>query len=44
MISQACPECLAGKHGNCDGRAWDQAEDRYTRCPCAEAKHMKTKR
>ncbi|MEV8269128.1 histone-like nucleoid-structuring protein Lsr2 [Microbacterium oleivorans] len=29
-----CPECVAGKHGNCDGTAWDLAEDQPTTCSC----------
>jgi hypothetical protein len=35
----ACPECLAGKHGNCDGRTWDDEADAYTDCPCAKRGH-----
>lgn len=35
-----CPECAVGKHGNCDGRSWDDIEDDYTACPCAEAGHQ----
>jgi hypothetical protein len=30
----ACPECAAGKHGNCDGIAWDFVADEPTACPC----------
>jgi hypothetical protein len=31
---QVCPECRAGKHGNCDGTAWDETADRLVDCPC----------
>lgn len=34
-----CPECTAGKHGNCSGDAWDDEEDRPTICDCYEADH-----
>lgn len=34
-----CPECAAGKCGNCDGRTWDRDADDYTDCPCAGAGH-----
>lgn len=30
-----CPECAAGKHGNCDGTAWDLVADELTTCSCA---------
>lgn len=30
-----CPECVAGKHRNCNGQAWDDAEDGLTECRCA---------
>jgi hypothetical protein len=36
---EACPECKAGKHPNCDGTAWDFDTDRPTECPCALAGH-----
>lgn len=29
-----CPECKAGKHGNCDGTAWDDDKDDFTTCGC----------
>lgn len=29
-----CPECVAGKCGNCDGSAWDTVMDRPTTCGC----------
>jgi hypothetical protein len=34
-----CPECRAGKHGNCDGEAWDDAIDAPTACHCPEPVH-----
>lgn len=35
MSVAVCPECAAGKHGNCDGSAWDFLTDEPTSCPCA---------
>ncbi len=29
-----CPECRAGKHGNCDGVTWDDVTDSPAKCPC----------
>lgn len=29
-----CPECKTGKHGNCDGTAWDNEADELTTCGC----------
>lgn len=29
-----CPECEQGKHGNCDGTAWDDNADAETECGC----------
>jgi hypothetical protein len=29
-----CPECVQGKHGNCDGVAWNEALDREVDCVC----------
>jgi hypothetical protein len=29
-----CPECAAGKHGNCDGTAWCWVQDRAVPCLC----------
>lgn len=29
-----CPECVAGKHYNCDGSAWDDELDEVTTCEC----------
>jgi hypothetical protein len=34
-----CPECCVGKHGNCDGRTWDDVTDETTGCPCYDAGH-----
>lgn len=39
VLSPRCPECRAGKHGNCDGTAWDNAADAPASCGCAEAGH-----
>lgn len=36
---RACPDCLAGKHDNCDGSAWDLRSDASCPCPCAQAGH-----
>lgn len=35
----ACPECATGKHGNCDGTAWDNKSDRRCDCACALLDH-----
>lgn len=37
--SGPCPECVQGKHGNCDGTAWDRATDQPAPCPCAGRAH-----
>jgi len=34
-----CPECAAGKHGNCDGTTWDRFTDAPTQCPCFDPVH-----
>jgi hypothetical protein len=34
-----CPECTAGKHGNCDGTSWNPKADDVDTCPCAERGH-----
>lgn len=34
-----CPECAAGKHGNCDGTALDSLTDRLTECRCQARGH-----
>jgi hypothetical protein len=35
-----CPECVQGKHGNCDGSAWCRAHDALELCPCAQNDHQ----
>ena len=40
-VVDACPECVAGKHPNCDGWAWSNAQDCYTSCPCWRGGHPK---
>lgn len=35
-----CPECGDGKHGNCDGWAWDFDRDDVAPCPCAKGEHQ----
>lgn len=30
-----CPECIAGKCGNCNGDAWDDDKDEPMECLCA---------
>ena len=37
----ACPECVAGKHGNCDGTTWDDVADAPADCPCAAEGHRR---
>lgn len=32
-----CPECVAGKHGNCAKVALDQATDEFVPCECHHA-------
>ena len=34
-----CPECVQGKHDNCDGTTWDVIIDEPAACPCAEHGH-----
>jgi hypothetical protein len=34
-----CPECHAGKHGNCTGWAIDSDTDELTPCGCAAGGH-----
>lgn len=33
-LAPVCPECRDGKHGNCDGTAWDDHEDAPASCSC----------
>lgn len=35
----SCPECEAGKHGNCDGTSWDNELDHEIPCPCEQRGH-----
>jgi hypothetical protein len=35
----SCPECLQGKHPNCNKTAWDTAKDSPTVCWCWERGH-----
>lgn len=39
MSTPDCPECLAGKHPNCDGTSWNPKADDVDACPCAERGH-----
>jgi hypothetical protein len=34
-----CPECVQGKHGNCNGEAWDMLGDFPADCACGEVQH-----
>jgi hypothetical protein len=34
-----CPECVQGKHRNCDGQAWDPVADEPTTCGCTAEDH-----
>lgn len=34
MSESICPECLSGKHVNCDGRALDEITDLIVQCQC----------
>jgi hypothetical protein len=35
----SCPECAAGKCGNCDGTTWDLTVDEPATCPCSARQH-----
>lgn len=39
LPTRPCPECAAGKHGNCDGTTWDNTRDERVPCPCPSAQH-----
>ena len=39
-----CPECVAGKHGNCHGDAWDNDTDERVDCACALDGHGRDRR
>lgn len=34
-----CPECVQGKHQNCDRTAWNNTKDEETKCPCTDESH-----
>ena len=34
-----CPECVQGKHRNCNGGAWDPATDSAAPCQCKDEAH-----
>lgn len=34
MSDHICPECVAGKHKNCDGTTWDNETDGLIPCAC----------
>lgn len=38
-VTPICPECEQGKHGNCDGTAWDDELDELTTCRCNDHAH-----
>jgi hypothetical protein len=38
--THVCPECRAGKHGNCDGDAWCNVFDEVVPCQCGAPDHM----
>jgi hypothetical protein len=40
--SAICPECSAGKHGNCDGTALDIETDEIVDCDCKHVDHQAT--
>ena len=37
---EPCPECWAGKHGNCDSTAWNNTTDMPCACPCWAREHV----
>lgn len=34
-----CPDCVQGKHSNCNGLSWNNTEDHLTSCPCYDNNH-----
>lgn len=36
MSDPICPECVAGKHRNCDGIALDETTDTFATCCCPD--------
>mgnify|MGYP001600385711 CR=1 FL=1 len=39
ILASLCPDCRAGKHDACIGRAWSEATDEEVECPCFAAGH-----
>ena len=39
VVFAVCPECQQGKHGNCEGQAWDNAADEPAPCACPDESH-----
>lgn len=39
FFATVCPDCKAGKHDACIGRAWNDAKDEEVDCSCALAEH-----
>lgn len=37
-----CPECVQGKHRNCNGTSWNPDADDFDQCPCAARLHAVT--
>lgn len=35
-----CPECVQGKHDNCDGMTLDPIKDILTPCECTDHAHL----
>lgn len=40
MIRVICPECLQGKHDNCDSSAWNMEADDLDVCACWKEGHV----
>lgn len=40
MTALTCRECTEGKHGNCDGTAWDNDADAAVACLCDDQQHV----
>ena len=36
---RSCPECISGKHVNCQGDTWDEGLDALATCPCSARGH-----
>lgn len=39
VVETICPECRQGKHGNCDGRAFNAKTDNIVDCTCPTEGH-----